>query len=481
MLNAQGQFRRVLGPLSLTLLGIGGIVGTGISVVTGIAAAKHAGPALVISFAISGFVALLTALCYAELASAITNSGSAYSYARLTMGKFVGWIVGWFLILEYLIGLAAVAVGWSAYFRTFMHSAANVRLELAVTSAPFERVDGATVLSGAFANVPAAALILLLAIPVYLGIRQSSVINAIVTTAKIGVLLLVLALCSGAMSAANWQPFVPENQGVYGEFGWSGVLRASALVFFAYIGFDTVTTLSQESRRPERDVPIGVVASLLVSIVIYIIGALVITGVVPYHELNVADPLSVLVSHTPTAPAWLGVLVSAGSVVGLTSVVFVTLVGQARILYALANDGFLPPAFAYVHRSHGTPHVATLAGGIFAALIAALFPLDILGELVSMGTLLAFALVCASVIILRRTRPDLPRRFKVPLYPWVPGLGLLFCVGLMFALPLNTWVRLLVWLLIGLAIYAFVGRTIRHAPPALDAREEPSSGAVDHG
>ncbi len=464
-MEPEGSFKRVLGAGHLTLLSIGGVVGAGIFVMTGNIAALYAGPGVAISFILAGVAAMLSALCYAELSAAIPNAGSAYTYTYWAFGRLAGWLVGWCLILEYLLSASSVAAGWSAYLSAFIEMLSGQTIPAAYANAPFiVSADGSIRLSGAVVNGPAVALILGVTSLLYVGVREAAWVNAGMVVVKLVTIGLVLLFCAPLVDVKLWHPIVPRNTGPFGAFGWSGIVRGASVAFFSYVGFDGITALSQETRNPRRDLPVALLLSLAICTVLYVATSLVMTGVVPYTQLAVADPIYVVARHAASSPGWLAPLVDVGAVFALGSVVLATLVGLPRICHAMAEQGLLPACFARLHRRFGTPHVTTVVVGVAAAAIAGLFPLDFLGELVSMGTLLAFAAVGASVIRLRTTCPDLPRSFRVPWNPWIPALGVLACVGLMACLPRGTGIRVLIWLIFGVAIY--VSGTRRRQHPA---------------
>ncbi len=455
------ELHRTLDARALVLLGIGAIIGTGIFVLTGTAAANHAGPALVVSFLIAGLGCALAGLCYAEFASMIPVSGSAYSYSYATLGEGVAWFIGWNLILEYLFAAGTVAVGWSGYVVSLVEQL-GFHLPDALTNAPLTKGEGhfEIVRTGAIINLPAVLVIAAITALCYVGIHQSARFNAIVVAIKVTVILLFIAFGVWVIDGANWQPFIPPNAGEFGQFGWSGVVQAAGIIFFAYIGFDAVSTAAQEAKNPQRDMPIGILASLAVCTVLYVAVAAVLTGMVPYAELNTAAPVALALDRHPEL-SWLSGWIKLGAIAGMTSVMLVMLLGQPRIFYAMAQDGLLPPLFRKVHPTHKTPYVGTLVTGSLAALIGGLFPVTILGELVSIGTLLAFTTVCIGVLVLRYTRPDLPRPFKVPA-PWFVCIaGAVVCTGMMISLPQDTWVRLAGWTAVGFLIYVFYG--FRHS------------------
>jgi APA family basic amino acid/polyamine antiporter len=453
------SLRRALSASNLVLLGIGAIIGAGIFVLTGTAAAQYAGPGIVISFVLAGLACLFAGLCYAEFASMIPIAGSAYTYGYATLGEFIAWIIGWDLILEYLFAASTVSVGWSGYFSKFVRDYLHWDLPESLTNAPFT-VEGTHTLvpTGAIVNLPAVFLVVLLTSLLVVGIRESARLNNLIVFLKITIVFLVIGFGLMFVNPDNWSPLVPENSGEFGHFGWSGVLRAAGVIFFAYIGFDAVSTAAQEAKNPQRDLPIGILGSLAVCTVLYILMALVMTGVAHYSELNVPDPVYVAIDKAGPGLAWLKPIVALGAIAGLASVVLVMLMGQPRIFFAMSRDGLLPPVFGRVHPRFRTPYLATIITGSVAAVIAGLFPIGLLGELVSIGTLLAFVIVCAGILVLRYTRPDLHRPFRTPLVPVVPALGIVCCLGLMAPLPLDTWLRLLIWMGIGLVIYFAYGR-----------------------
>lgn len=448
--------RRALGPTELTALGIGAIIGAGIFVLTGHAAATHAGPAIVLSFILAGFACAFAGLCYAEMASMIPIAGSAYTYSYATMGEFFAWIIGWDLILEYLFGSVTVAIGWSGYMVSFLRDF-GIIFPPALSAAPGTSVtllDGSQVT--AIFNIPAALIILAVTSLLVIGIKESAFVNNIIVIVKVVILLIFIAVGVGFINTGNWQPFIPPNTGTFGEFGASGVLRGAGVIFFAYIGFDAVSTAAQEARNPQKDMPIGILGSLVLCTVLYIAVALVLTGIVSYTQLNVPDPVAVGVDAIGTA--WLAPIVKIGAIGGLSSVILVMLLSQPRIFWSMSRDGLLPQVFSHVHPRFRTPHVTILVTGLIAALLAGVLPIGIVGELVSIGTLLAFVIVCAGVIVLRRTQPNAPRPFRCPGVPLIPILGIITCLSQMAALPLDTWLRLLAWMAFGMVIYFLYSR-----------------------
>ena len=460
--GVEGQtLRRALGALNLTTLGIGAIIGAGIFVLTGTAAAQYAGPGIVFSFIFAGLGCLFAGLCYAEFAAMIPIAGSAYTYGYATLGEFIAWIIGWDLILEYMFGAATVAVGWSGYFGAFMNEI-GLTLSKSMSSAPLAYVDGVGFArTGAVFNVPALVLVLLMTILLVVGIKESATFNNFIVILKIAIVLLVIGFGFAYVNRANWHPFLPPNTGEYGHFGWSGVLRGAGVVFFAYIGFDAVSTAAQEAKNPQRDMPIGILSSLAICTVLYILMALVLTGLTNYKTLNVPHPVFVAVAAAGPALLWLQPIVNIGAILGLASVVLVMLMGQPRIFFSMARDGLLPAVFGKVHPKFQTPYVTTILTGSVAAIVAGLFDVGTLAELVNIGTLLAFVIVCAGIIVLRYVNPNIERPFRTPFVPLVPILGILICGYIMTGLPRETWDRLIVWLVIGLVIYFSYGK--RHS------------------
>jgi APA family basic amino acid/polyamine antiporter len=448
--------RRALGPLNLTTLGIGSIIGTGIFVLTGTAASQNAGPALLISMIIAGVGCGFAGLCYAEFASMIPVAGSAYTYAYATFGELLAWIIGWDLILEYALATATVAVGWSGYFGSLLADV-GLRIPPALSAAPGETVaiaGGGTV--HGIINLPAALIVLVVSSLLIIGIRQSANTNTVLVIIKAMVLVVFVVAGAAYVNRANLTPFIPPNTGSFGHFGWSGIFRGAGVMFFAYIGFDAVSTAAQEAKNPQRDMPIGILASLAICTALYIAVAIVLIGIVPYQKLNVADPLAVGIDATGLR--WFSPVLKVSALFGLFSTMLVTLLGQTRIFFSMSRDGLLPGLFQRVHPTFRTPHVSTAVTGSVVAIAAALLPINVLSVLVSMGTLLAFVLVCIGILILRKTSPELERPFRTPGLPWVPILGTLFCLAQMVSLPVQTWVRLVIWLAIGMVIYFGYGR-----------------------
>lgn len=453
--------KRHLTATNLTLLGVGCVIGAGIFVLTGTAAALHAGPAVALSFIISAFGCLLAGLCYAEFASMIPVSGSAYTYGYATMGEFIAWIIGWDLILEYLFGSATVAVGWSGYVTSFL-SDFGIVLPAAICESPFIYDSTGWSLSGSLINFPAVFIIALMTTLLVVGIKESAKFNNIIVLIKVVVILLFIGFGIAHIDTANWMPFVPERT-PDGHFGWLGVLTGAAVVFFAYVGFDAVSTTSQEAINPKRDVPKGILFSLLICTILYIGVSLVLTGIVSYKELNVPAPIALAIDRAGDSLIWLRPIIKIGAIAGLSSVVLVLLLGQSRVFFTMASDGLLWKSFAKTHPKFKTPHITTIVTGSFAAFFAGLFPIGLLGELVSIGTLLAFIIVSIGIIVLRKSEPTAVRGFKTPWVPFVPVLGALICFAQMIALPMDTWIRLITWMLAGFVIYFAYGRKHSHA------------------
>ena len=452
----RGILRRSLGPLNLTALGIGSIIGTGIFVLTGTAASMHAGPALVLSMIIAAIACAFAGLCYAELASMIPVAGSAYTYAYATVGEMIAWIIGWDLILEYALATSTVAVGWSGYAVSLLRDLGIVvppRLA-AARGVDITLADGSLV-TGVF-NLPASLIVLAVSALLVIGIKASANANTVLVLIKSLVLVVFVGAGIAYISRDNLTPFIPPNTGVFGEFGWSGIIRGAGVIFFAFIGFDAVSTAAQEARNPQRDMPIGILASLAICTVLYIAVAIVLTGIVPYSQLDVADPLAVGIDATGLT--WLSPIIKVSALFGLFSTMMVQLIGQTRIFFSMSRDGLLPAAFGRVHPRFRTPHISTVLTGVIIAIAAGLLPLHTLSQLVSMGTLLAFVLACIGILVLRKTAPDLPRPFRTPWMPWVPILGALTCLLQMVFLPWATWQRLFIWLALGMIVYFAYGR-----------------------
>ncbi len=460
---SEHELHRTLGPVNLIMIGIGSIIGAGIFVITGTAAAEHAGPAVLLSFVLAGTGCLFAGLCYAEFASMIPASGSAYTYAYATMGRFMAWFIGWNMVLEYLVSASTVAVGWSGYLDSLLRGF-GIHMPAALASAPVVGTGlGDLHMTGALINLPAVLLILVLAIFLIVGVRASATFNGFMVLIKTGVVILVILFGLSYVHMSNLTPFIPPNQGAFGKFGVSGILAASGMIFFAYIGFEAVSVAAQEARNPRRDIPIGILGSLLICTVLYILMAVVLTGITDWRTLDVPNPVSFAVEKI-AGLNWLVLPIDIAALVGLASVTFVSLYGQSRVFYSMARDGFLPPLFAAVHPRFKTPHSGTIVTTAVAVLLAAIFPLDILADLVSIGTLMAFVVVCVGILILRRTAPKARRPFRIPFVWFVAPAGAAVCGLMMYSLSDATWIRLVIWTALGLAIYLAYG--VRHAQPS---------------
>ena len=452
--DGEHTLKRTLGKANLVMLGIGAIIGAGIFVLTGAAASQHAGPAVVISFVVAGLACTFAGLCYSEFASMIPIAGSAYTYAYATLGEFIAWIIGWDLILEYLFGASTVAVGWSGYMTSFLKDV-GIIIPDALCNAPifYDVATQSYSATGAFLNLPAMAIVGIMTWLLVVGIRESANINNVIVVIKVIVILLFIILGWNYINPENWVPFIPENTGTFGEYGWSGVVRAAGIIFFAYIGFDAVSTAAQEAVNPQKDMPFGILGSLVVCTILYILVGLVMTGIVPYLQLNNPAPIAVAIDATGDGLALLRPIIKIGALAGLSSVILVMLMGQPRIFFSMSKDGLLPKSFGKVHPKYKTPYITTILTGAVAMLVAGIFPIGLLGELVSIGTLLAFVIVCGGVLVLRYKQPNINRPFKTPFFPIVPILGMLSSLALMYFLPIDTWIRLIVWMALGVIIY----------------------------
>src|SRR6516164_5997627 len=456
----KARLKQVLSARALIAIGLGATIGSGIFVLTGTVAANHSGPAITLSLLIAAFGGGLAALCYSEFAAFLPVPGSAYSYTYATVGEALAWFIGWNLLLEYAISASAVAVSWSAYVVSLL-SDVHIRLPAALVNAPLG-VDAhdRLIATGAIVNVPAVLIIAAMTWLLYVGVRWSAGANTFMVGLKVAIIIIIVLAGLSYVNSANWHPYVPANAGSFGHFGWSGVLQGAAIIFFSYVGFDTASTTALEARNPQRDLPLGILGSLVISAVLYVAMATVLTGMVPYTRLDSDAPVAVALDAHPQL-SWLSWLLKVGVIAGMTSVILTSLLGQPRILLSMSDDGLLPPTMSRCHPRFKTPHVSTVITGVFAALIAAVFPLDLLTDLISMGILLAFAVVCIGVLILRKTRPDAYRPFRVPFAPVTCVLGATVCLGMTYFLSAGTWLRLLVWTIIGMSIYAFYG--FRHS------------------
>ncbi|MDP3775623.1 MAG: amino acid permease [Gemmatimonadales bacterium] len=450
------SLKRALGALNLTALGIGAIIGTGIFVLTGTVAAQNAGPAVILSFVFAGIASVFAALCYAEFASLVPIAGSAYTYGYATLGELFAWIIGWDLILEYALGAVTVAIGWSGYVVSFLNGV-GIHIPPALSAAPGTAValtDGTTVI--AVFNLPAVFIIAIVTTLLVIGIKESANVNNVIVFIKVAVVLLFIALVAGHINTANWHPFIPANtDGVREHFGFTGVMAGAGIVFFAYIGFDAVSTAAQEAKNPQRDMPIGIIGSLLICTVLYIVVSAIATGVVPYQQLDVPDPIAVVADRAGLG--WMSQVIKLGAIAGLSSVILVMMLGQTRVFYSMSKDGLLPQFVNKVHPKFHTPWVTTIVTGTLVAFFAGILPIRDAASLVSIGTLLAFVIVSVGIIVLRLREPDLVRPFKTPMYWLVAPLGALSALYLMVSLEWRTWERLIIWFVIGLVVYFAYG------------------------
>jgi APA family basic amino acid/polyamine antiporter len=455
--TTDNSLKRALGAMNLTALGIGAIIGTGIFVLTGKVAAQNAGPAVVLSFVIAGVASVFAALCYSEFASVVPMAGSAYTYGYATLGELVAWIIGWDLILEYALGAVTVAIGWSGYVVSFLRDIGiNVPCALSQARGIVVACPDGTSVTAIF-NLPAVIVVAVVTTLLVIGIKESANVNDIIVLIKVAVVLLFIVAAAHAVKTANWHPFIPEPPpgAGRGTFGWSGVMTGAGVVFFAYIGFDAVSTAAQEAKNPQRDLPIGIIASLLVCTVLYIIVSAIATGVMSYTKLDVPDPIAV--AADAAGLGWMSSLIKLGAIMGLSSVILVMLLGQSRVFYSMARDGLLPPLVNKVHPKFHTPYITSIVTGVAVAFFAAILPIGDAANLVSIGTLLAFVIVSIGVMVLRYREPNLQRAFRTPAVYVVAPLGALSALYLMYSLPLETWIRLLVWFVIGIIIYALYG------------------------
>ena len=449
------RLKRALGATNLTALGIGAIIGTGIFVLTGTVPAQNAGPAVVLSFVLAGVASIFAALCYSEFASLVPMAGSAYTYGYATLGELFAWIIGWDLILEYALGAVTVSIGWSGYVVSFLRDIGiNIPPALSAARGTLITLADGTQVTAIF-NLPAVIIIAIITLLLVIGISESARVNNVIVFVKVAVVLLFIFGAVHAVNPANWHPFIPPSTGVRGHFGWSGVTQGAGIVFFAYIGFDAVSTAAQEAKNPQRDMPIGIIGSLLICTVLYIAVSAVATGIVPYLQLDVPDPIAVAADHAGLG--WMSAAIKLGAIAGLSSVILVMLLGQSRIFWTMADDGLLPKFVSRVHPKFRTPWITTILTGIVVAFFAALFTVREAGSLVSIGTLLAFVIVSIGVLVLRIREPHLPRTFKTPAVWVVAPLGALSALYLMIALPWRTWERLIIWFVIGMVIYFFYG------------------------
>ena len=449
------RLKRALGATNLTTLGIGAIIGTGIFVLTGTVAAQNAGPAVVLSFVLAGVASIFAALCYSEFASLVPMAGSAYTYGYATLGEVFAWIIGWDLILEYALGAVTVSIGWSGYVVSFLHDIGiDIPAQLSAARGTLITLADGTQVAAIF-NLPAVIIIGIVTLLLVIGIKESANANNVIVIIKVAVVLLFIVGAAHAVNPANWHPFMPPSTGVRGQFGWSGVMQGAGIVFFAYIGFDAVSTAAQEAKNPQRDMPIGIIGSLLICTVLYILVSGVATGIMSYHDLNVPDPIAVAADHAGLG--WMSSLIKLGAIAGLSSVILVMLLGQSRILWTMAGDGLMPKFVSKVHPKFRTPWITTILTGVVVAFFAAILPIRDAASLVSIGTLLAFVIVSIGVLVLRVREPELPRKFKAPIVWFVAPMGALSALYLMISLPWRTWERLIIWFVIGMVVYLFYG------------------------
>jgi basic amino acid/polyamine antiporter, APA family len=449
------RLKRALGATNLTALGIGAIIGTGIFVLTGTVAAQNAGPAVVLSFVLAGVASIFAALCYSEFASLVPMAGSAYTYGYATLGEVFAWIIGWDLILEYALGAVTVSIGWSGYVVSFLHDIGiDIPAQLSAARGTLITLADGTQVAAIF-NLPAVIIIGIVTLLLVIGIKESANANNVIVIIKVAVVLLFIVGAAHAVNPANWHPFMPPSTGVRGQFGWSGVMQGAGIVFFAYIGFDAVSTAAQEAKNPQRDMPIGIIGSLLICTVLYILVSGVATGIMSYRDLNVPDPIAVAADHAGLG--WMSSLIKLGAIAGLSSVILVMLLGQSRILWTMADDGLMPKFVSKVHPKFRTPWITTIITGVVVAFFAAILPIRDAASLVSIGTLLAFVIVSVGVLVLRVREPGLLRRFKAPAVWFVAPMGALSALYLMISLPWRTWERLIIWFVIGMVIYFVYG------------------------
>ncbi|MBD1206879.1 MAG: amino acid permease [Ignavibacteria bacterium] len=444
--------KRTLTATNLVAIGVGVIIGAGLFSLTGIAASNNSGPAVTLSLGVAALGCVFSALCYAEFASMVPVAGSAYTYSYATLGEFFAWIIGWDLVLEYSVGAATVAISWSQYLTRFL-AKYNLVLPYQLAFSPFESAtlqDGTTV-SGII-NLPAMIIVLVITAIIIRGVKGSALYTTVVVALKVSVVLLFIGLGWQFINPANYQPYIPQNTGTFGEFGWSGVLRGAGVVFFMFTGFDIVATMSQEAKNPKRDMPIGIIGSLIICTILYALFGHVLLGIANYTEFkNSAAPVAIAIDKTPYN--WLGQAIILAILFGYTSVIMVDLLGQSRVFFSMSRDGLLPKIFSEVHPRFQTPYKSNIVLGLFISLFAGLVPIRVVGEMTSIGTLLAFVMVCIGVLILRKKEPNAPRAFRTPWVPLIPILGILSCGTMMAALPADTWLRLIIWLVIGLVIY----------------------------
>lgn len=449
--EGEHSLKRTLGPLQLIALGIGAIIGAGLFSLTGIAASEHAGPAVVLSFVLAAFGCAFAGICYSEFSTMLPIAGSAYTYSYATMGEFIAWIIGWDLVLEYAVGAATVAVSWSGYVASFLHDF-GINLPPNLIASPWQPIMLADGTQGyGIINIPAVIVIILISLLLMIGIQESARVNSTIVVIKVSVVVLFIVAGWSYIKPANYVPFIPPNTGTFGEFGWTGIARAAGVVFFAFIGFDAVSTAAQETKNPQKSMPIGIIGSLVVCTILYVLFAHVLTGIVNYKDLNTAAPVAVAIDQTPYV--WLKSLIKFAIIAGYTSVILVMLLGQSRVFYSMSRDGLLPKLFSDVHPKFRTPWRSNILFMIFVSLFSAFAPIKLVGEMTSIGTLFAFVLVCGGIIVMRKTHPELPRPFKTPLVPFVPIAGIIVNLLLMAGLGFSNWLRLFIWMAIGMVVY----------------------------
>ncbi len=456
--ESEKGLKRTLSSRALVALGIGAIIGAGLFSLTGIAAADHAGPAVTLSFVLAAVGCGFAGLCYAEFASMIPVAGSAYTYSYATMGEFMAWIIGWDLVLEYALGAATVGVSWSRYLLELL-SKYNIHLPVELTCSPWEtlKLSDGTIVDGGIINLPAIFIVVLLSLLLIRGTKESATMNNVLVVVKVAVVLLFIILGWSFINEANYTPYIPENTGVKGQFGWSGIAAGAGTVFFAFIGFDAVSTAAQEAKNPQKGMPIGILGSLVICTILYVLFAHVMTGLVPYYEFaGDAKPAATAFAVTGYDFLQTGLIIAI--LAGYTSVILVMLMGQSRVFYSMSNDGLLPAFFGDIHKKFRTPWKTNLFFMVFVSMFAGFVPVSDLGHMVSIGTLLAFSLVCIGVLIMRKKMPDVPRSFRTPLVPFVPIAGVVVCFYLMYALPSESWIRLIVWMVLGVIVYFLYGK-----------------------
>ncbi len=458
--EAEGHaLKRALGPMNLIALGIGAIIGAGLFSLTGLAAAQNAGPAVALSMVVAAIGCAFAGLCYSEFSCMIPVAGSAYTYAYTTMGEWLAWIIGWDLVLEYAVGAATVSISWAGYVVSLLHDF-GINLPPQLVSSPLEalKLPDGTQVQGVI-NLPAVFIVVVISTLLMVGIRESARTNAVIVVIKVAVVLVFIAVGYFYINRANYTPFIPANEGPFGKFGWTGIMAGAGTIFFAYIGFDAVSTAAQEARNPQKHMPIGIIGSLAICTVLYVLFSVVLTGMVPYQKLNVAAPVAVAIDVTQKP--WLMTMIKLGVIAGFTSVILVMLLGQSRVFYSMSRDGLVPKVFSDIHPRFRTPWRSNMLFALFVSVLAAFLPLQVVGHMTSIGTLFAFVIVCGGVWIMRRTQPEVSRPFKTPLVPLIPILGMVWNFAMMYSLGPDNWTRLVVWLVIGQIIFFLYGR--RHS------------------